>query len=83
MVKRLVVKTTNPATLLDMLHELGTAFYSKAGQNSYKVLYFASNREVHFEGALSEDQLAKVKGEAQEVKSIKIDEIANEIVIEE
>jgi len=83
MVKRLVVRTSNPQTLIDMMHELGTAFYCKTGQNTYKVLYFASNREVHFEGELNEAQLAKIKAEAKEVKSIMEDEFGNEIRIEE
>ena len=83
MVKRLVVHTGNPQTLLDVMHELGKSFYCKTGQSNYKVMYFATSREVHFEGELDEKQLEKVKTGSVEVKSIKVDEFNNEIIIEE
>lgn len=83
MVKRLVVHTDNPQTLLGMLHELGTSFFCKTGQDTYKVVYFASNREVHFEGKLAEEQLEEIKRESTEVESIRIDDFHNEIVIRE
>lgn len=83
MVKKLVVKTGNPETILDMMHELGTSFYCKTGKDEYHMVYFATNREVHFEGQLSEKQLEEVKADSKEVASIKIDEYANEIVVEE
>ncbi|MEM2110768.1 MAG: hypothetical protein QXX08_02695 [Candidatus Bathyarchaeia archaeon] len=83
MVKRLVVKTNNPQTLLDTIHELGTSFYCKTGQNTYRVVYFASNREIHFEGALNEEQLDKLKADSQEVQNITINEVTSEIIVEE
>jgi hypothetical protein len=83
MVKRLVVKTNNPQTLLDTIHELGTSFYCKTGQDTYRVIYFASNREVHFEGSLNAEQLDKLKSESQEVQNITVNEAANEIIVEE
>lgn len=83
MVKKLVVKTNNPQTIIDMMHELGTSFHCKTSQNEYRVIYFATNREVHFEGSLTPDQLAQIKAESKEVKSIRIDEFAGEIIIEE
>lgn len=83
MVKRLVVHTSNPQTLIEMMHELGTAFYCKTGQKTYRVIYFATNREIHFEGELTEEQLEKIKMEATEVKSIRIDDFNDEIIIEE
>ena len=57
MVKRLVVKTNNPQTIIDTMHEMGTSFYGKTGRNEYPVICFATNREVHFEGSLSPQQL--------------------------
>lgn len=57
MVKRLVVKTNNPQTIVDMMHEMGTSFYCKTGRNEHRAIYFATNREVHFEGSLSPQQL--------------------------
>jgi len=89
-VKRLVVKTSNPETLIDHMHEKGTSFYAKVGEDEktgagiYKVVYFASNREIHFEGTLdTEEQFQKIKEESTKVKSIKIDEFAGEIIVEE
>jgi len=86
-VKRLVVRTSNPETLMDHMHEKGTSFYAKVASvgplGIYKVVYFASNREIHFEGTLTEEQIQKLKEESTEVKSIKIDDFAGEIIVEE
>ena len=83
MVKRLVVHTDNPQTVLSMIHELGASFFCKTGQDTYKVVYFASNREVHFEGSLSKEQLDQIKRGSAEVTSIRTDEFRDEIIIEE
>lgn len=82
-VKRLVVKTSNPDTLFEHMHEKGTSFYAKVGEELYKVVYFATNREIWFEGTLTDEQLKQLKDESTKAKSIQIDEFAGEIIVEE
>jgi len=87
-VKRLVVKTSNPETLFDHMHEKGTSFYARTSESgvkpeTYKVIYFATNREVHFEGELTEQQIQKLRTDSTGAKSIQIDEFAAEILVEE
>jgi len=82
------LKTSNPATLFEHMHEKGTSFYAKAGEDDkheavWKVVYFATNREVHFDGKLTDEQLEELKGGSTRVKSIEIDEFAGEIRVEE
>jgi len=89
MVKRLVVKTSNPDTLFDHMHEKGTSFYAKTGEDEktheeiYKVVYFASNREIWFEGKLTDERIKQLKDDSTRVKSIQVDEFAGEIIVEE
>jgi len=88
MVKRLVVKTSNPETLFDHMHEKGTSFYARTSEvgikpETYKVIYFATNREVHFDGELTEEQIQRLKDDSTRVKSIQIDEFAGEIIVQE
>ena len=83
MVKKLVVKTNNPETILELMHELGTSFWCQTEKDEFQVIYFATNREIHFEGALAKDQLEQIQKESREVSSIRINEIAGEIIIEE
>jgi len=83
LVKKLVVKTSNPKTILDMMNELGTSFFCKTDQDEYRVIYFATNREVWFQGKLSPNELEKIKTESHEVTNITVDEMASEILIEE
>ena len=83
MVKSLVVKTGNPQTLFDNMHELGASFYCKSGENAYQVVYFARNRQIHFSGVLTADELKKLEGDSVEVKSITVSEFDDEIIIEE
>ena len=83
MVKSLVVKTGNPKTLFDNMHELGASFYCKSGENAYQVVYFARNRQIHFKGSLSADDLKNLQADSVEVKSITVDEFDDEIIIEE
>jgi len=83
------VKTSNPETLFEHMHEKGTSFYAKTGEEDekgeaiYKVIYFATNREVHFEGKLTDEQIQQLKSDSTRVKSIQIDEFAGEIIVEE
>ena len=83
MVSRLVLKTSNPQTLLESMHQLGQVFLCETGQEIYKVIYFAQHRQIFFEGHLSPSQLDRVKHECVTAKSIEIDDFNNEIVIEE
>jgi len=79
----LVVKTTNPQTLLDSIHELGVCFYCKEDGDEYRAVYFAANREVWFSGKLTQKQLEGLRTEAKQVKTIEVDELAGEIIITE
>ena len=78
-----MVKTGNPKTLLDLMHELGQIFFCNTGDNAYKIIYFAQSREIHFEGTLTEGQLQRISADGVQAKSIGIDEFNNEIIIEE
>jgi len=66
------------------MHELGASFYCKTGENTFHVVYFAANREIHFKGSMTADQLEKLKeSDSIQVKSIEVDEFNDEIIIEE
>ena len=65
------------------MHELGTAFYAKTGENTYQVLYFAQHREIIFEGKLSPEQAGKLKGITTQVKTIEYDKFNDTWIIEE
>jgi len=80
---RLKLTTSNPKTLLEEMHELGTAFYAKTGEKTYQVLYFASIREIVFEGELTPEQVAALEGNATQVKSIQYDKFNDTWIIEE
>lgn len=81
MVKRLVACLTDPDLLFDLMHELGTSFYCKMGKDAWRVVYFAGNRELHFEGNLTEKQLGRLKENSVEVSEITVNELQGEIQI--
>jgi hypothetical protein len=84
LVKKLVVKTRNPKTILDMMNEMGTSFYCEGeDKDEYCIIYFATNREVYFEGKLDARELEQVKTGSHRVNSIKVDALNQEIIIEE
>ncbi len=80
---KLIVHTSNPQTLLDSMHERGSSWYRKADRDNYEVIYFATSRAIFFEGPLTEEELQRIKVEAREAKTIKIDEFNNQITIKE
>jgi len=70
------------------MHEKGTSFYARTSEigikpETYHVIYFATNREVHFEGELTGEQIQKLTEDSTRVKSIQIDEFAGEITVQE
>ena len=83
MTKTLVIHTGNPGTLFDNMYPLGTCFWCRLGEGEVKVVYFATNRQVFFEGKLSDEELANLVGQAQEVHTIEVDDFTQEIRIEE
>lgn len=82
---RLIVHTSKAATLFDHMHELGTSFYckSKDVDDKYKVIYYATNRELHFEGKLTEGEVKRLAQESTEVESIEYDRFKDAIIITE
>ena len=82
---RLIVHTSKAVTLFDHMHELGTSFYckSKVVDDNYKVVYYATNREIHFEGKLTEGEMRRLAGEATEVDMIEYDRFKDAIIITE
>lgn len=61
---------------------LARASTARLGKTA-KVVYFASNREVHFEGKLSREQTDQIKQSSTEVEGIEVDEFHGEIVVRE
>ena len=80
---RLIVHTSKSATLFSHMHELGTSFYCKGEKDTYRVIYYATNREIHFEGQLTETEAERLRVESTEVKSIEYDRFKDELVITE
>ena len=83
MTKTLVIHTGNPGTMFDNMYSLGKCFWSRLADRQYKVVYFATNRQVFFEGKLTDEQLTKLAGQGQEVQKITVDDFTQEIRIEE
>ena len=83
MTKVLVIHTGNPSTMFENMHTLGTCFYCPIGEMQYKVVYFATNRQVFFEGELTVYELEKLKGHGREVKKIEVDDFTQEIRVKE
>ena len=80
---RLKLYTNKAETLLETMHELGTAFYAKTGENTYQALYFAQHREIIFEGELTPEEADKLKAMATQVKTIEYDKFNDTWIIEE
>ena len=83
MTKTLVIHTHNPGTLWDNMSPLGKCFWCRTGEKEYQVVYFAANRQVFFNGPLTDKQLEKLVGQSWEVKKIEIDDFTQEIRIKE
>lgn len=84
-VDRVVVKTHKTEhldSLLDIIHDLGKAYYCPDEDSGYKVCYFSQHTQGFFQGKLSSEQLKKIRGLATEVSSITLDEFHRELVIE-
>lgn len=80
----LVIRASKSETLFDHMHELGTAFFCKVKDpNIYKVVYFSSNRQVFYEGPLTNEQLKTLREEHTEVTEIGYDKWKDELIIEE
>ena len=83
MTKTLVIHTGNPGTLFDNIYPLGTCLWCRLSEGEYKVVYFATNRQVFFEGKLTGEELAKLVGLGQEVHTIEVDDFTQEIRVKE
>ena len=83
MTKTLVILTGNAETLFDNVSPLGTCFFCCTAENEYKVVYFAANRQVFFEGRLTGEEYKQLLQQAREVHTIEVDDFTQEIRIEE
>jgi len=85
-----VLYAINSKTLFDHMHELGTAFYCKypsgpvdKPETIYKVIYYAENRQIFYEGPLELPELEQLKKMAIEVSTIEYDKFRDELIIKE
>lgn len=83
MTKVLVIHTGNPETLFENISPLGKCFYCSLGMDAYRAVYFAANRQVFFEGPLTNAQLNRLEQQGWGVTKIEVDDFTQEIRIEE
>jgi len=87
---RLLAEIKTPGVLLESISELGESYWRRKGApegeeqpEEYEVVYFSSNRLIHFEGALSPEQLKRVQAQATQVQQILINTELGELRIVE
>ena len=78
-----MIHTRNAGTLFDNISPLGKCFWCRTGEKEYQVIYFAANRQVFFDGPLTDEQLFRLSSSGWEVKKIEVDDFTQEIRIEE
>ena len=83
MTKVLVIHTGNAETLFENISPLGKCFYCSLGRDEYRVVYFAANRQVFFDGVLDDEELVQLEHDGRGVKKIEVDDFTQEIRIEE
>ena len=83
MTKVLVIHTGNPGTLFDNISPLGKCFWCLTGEKEVQAIYFATNRQVFFNGPMTQDDLIRLANEGWQVKKIEVDDFTQEIRIEE
>ena len=87
---RLLAEIKTPGVLLESISEMGESYWRRLGApegqeqpEAYEVVYFSSNRLIHFQGALSPEQLKRVQAQATEVQQILINTELGELRIVE
>ena len=83
MTKVLVIHTGNAETLFDNISPMGKCFWCHTGEEEIQAVYFAANRQVYFEGPVTNEQLVQLERDGRGVKKIEVDDFTQEIRITE